>query len=228
MSDEDLMQGEEVIYRTEKHWAAPLSDSFMAILMLIGAAALAWLQPEQTDGLMGVIGRLMELARIGLLLGGILWIVYNIFNWRSARVQVTNFRVLGHEGLIRSRDTDSLLASISDVRSRSSFIGKQGKYGDITIYTASGEAGADTFTSLKNVDTLKKTILEQKTKMAGAFAPSGAVAAASSQEPGTAAAPSATQASTMSTLTGLGKLRDSGVISADEFEAKKQELLARI
>src|SRR5918994_1524433 len=121
MSDEDLMQGEEVIYRTEKHWAAPLSDSFMAILMLIGAAALAWLQPEQSEG---------------LLLGGILWIVYNIFNWRSARVQVTNFRVLGHEGLIRSRDTDSLLASISDVRSRSSFIGKQGKYGDITIYTA--------------------------------------------------------------------------------------------
>ncbi len=230
MAEDPLMEGEEVIFATEKHWASPLADSWKAILLLIGAALLAWFQPDQTDGIMGFVGRLMELLRLGLLLGGVLWIVFNIVNWRVAWVKVTNHRVLGHEGLIRSRETDSLLQSISDVRTRSSFVGGRLKYGDITLYTASGEAGADKFTSMKDVDTLKKRILEQKMKQTGAFASAvGAAAGATdTAQAAAAAAPRPSQTETMAALTSLGQLRDSGVISAEEFEAKKQDLLARI
>jgi uncharacterized membrane protein YdbT with pleckstrin-like domain len=229
MSDESLMQGEEVVYQTEKHWMAPLTDSWKAILMLIGAAVVAWLQPEQTDGIMGFVGRLLELARLGLLFGGLLWIVYNILNWRVAWVKVTNLRVLGQEGLLRRKETDSLLSSISDVRTKVSFTGRSLKYGDITIFTASGEAGADTFTSMKDADRLKKVILEQKTKQTGAFATAVGVAAGAgdgTHAPSGSAA--ANQTETMATLSSLGKLRDSGVITPEEFETKKQELLSRI
>jgi uncharacterized membrane protein YdbT with pleckstrin-like domain len=229
MTDESLMQGEEVVYQTEKHWMAPLADSWKAILMLLGAAVVAWLQPEQTDGIMGFVGRLLELARLGLLFGGLLWIVYNILNWRVAWVKVTNLRVLGQEGLLRRKETDSLLSSISDVRAKSSFVGRTLKYGDITIFTASGEAGADTFTSMKDADRLKKVILEQKTKLTGTFATAVGAAAGAVDDSRAHPAPApAGQAETMAALTSLGKLRDSGVITAEEFEVKKQELLARI
>ena len=232
MADEPMLTGEEVVYATEKHWAAPLADSWGAILMLVGAAVLAWLQPAETDGLLGLVGRLMELARLGLLIGGVLWIIYNIANWRTGTVKVTNHRVLGKEGLVRRRETDTLLSSISDVRTKSSFVGRQLKYGDISIFTASGEAGADAFTSMKDVETLKRNILEQKTRLAGAFAGAvGAAAAGQTMTPATAPSPApaaSPYSDTMATLAGLGELRDSGVITAEEFESKKQELLARI
>jgi hypothetical protein len=224
MADDRLMEGEEVGFATEKHWMAPLADSWTAVLMILGAALLAWLQPEETGGILGLIGRLMELARLVLVLGGVGWIIFNIVNWRVAWVKVTSLRVLGHEGLVRSRETDTLLSSISDVRTKSSFLGRMLKYGDISIFTASGEAGADTFTSMKDVETLKKRILEQKTKQTGAFA--AKLGAAASQPAPTATATA--QSDAAATLASLGKLRDSGVITPEEFEVKKQELLARI
>jgi uncharacterized membrane protein YdbT with pleckstrin-like domain len=221
--DETLMNGEEVVYSTTKHWAAPVADSWWAVGMILGALVLSWLEPDSSHGVLGFISRVIELIKLVLFLGGVAWIVYNVVNWRTALVRVTNLRVLGHEGLLRSRSTDTLLTSVSDVRSKASFVGRQLGYGDIAIYSASGEAGADRFTTVRNVDALKRTILEQKTQTERS--PQAAAAPAASV---TAGAPVSAQADPVATLASLGQLRDAGVISAEEFEAKKQELLSRV
>ena len=71
--------------------------------MILGSLVVAWLQTDQTTGIMGFVNRVLDLLRIGLFLGGLAWIAYNIINWRTAKYAVTNMRVLGHEGLVRAR-----------------------------------------------------------------------------------------------------------------------------
>src|SRR6187397_2377612 len=116
--DPRLMTGETVVFKTDKHWFAPVADSTMAILAIIGALVLAWLQTDQTTGLIGFGNRVLNLVEIALFLFGVGSIIYNIIAWRSAKYLVTNHRVLGDEGLLRKRSTDSLLSSIADVRYR--------------------------------------------------------------------------------------------------------------
>src|SRR6188472_2063987 len=51
--DERLLTGEEVILKTAKHWFAPAADSKWAVLMIVGAVLLAWIQPDASDGILG-------------------------------------------------------------------------------------------------------------------------------------------------------------------------------
>ena len=225
--DDGLIGGESVVQRTNKHWLAPVVDSRWAVLMLLGVVVLAWLQPSGPTGILSFVWRLVDLIQLGLFLGAIGWIVYNVVAWRTAEYGVTTHRVRGHEGLLKKRSTDSLLTSVSDVQSKSSVIGRSLGFGNLRIITASGDAGEDTFTSMKGVDAFKKAILEQK--VAAAQAPATRpVEAAPAALPTTPAAPPAPAPDPLATLTELAKLRDAGAITTDEYEAKKTELLSRI
>src|SRR5262249_1146886 len=119
---------------------------------------------DAQTGVMGFVNRVLDLIRLGLFLGGLGWIAYNIVNWRTARYAVTNLRVLCHEGLLRARESDTLLSTLSDVRVKIPAVGKMLGFGDVSIMTSSGEAGTDTFTTVRRVDGFKKTVFEQKTK----------------------------------------------------------------
>src|SRR3954453_473937 len=152
------MTGEKIVFRGQKHWVAPVTDPWKALLLIVASLVIAALQGPETDGVIGFVNRLLGLLETVLMVSGILLIVYNLFNWRSARYMVTNQRVLGQEGILRKRETDSLLASISDVRAKSSFVGRMFGYGSVNILTASGEAGADTFTTVRNAEALKRHI----------------------------------------------------------------------
>ncbi len=221
-SDPRLLQGENVVFSTKKHWFAPVADSGVAALMIIGALVLAWLQTDQAAGVMGFVNRVLGLGELALFLGGIGWIIYNVVAWRSAEYVVTNLRLFGQEGLLRKRSTDSLLTSISDLRMRESSLGRMLGYGDVQIMSASGKAGSDTFTTVEKAGDLKRHVIEQK------VASGGAAGAAQAAPPMPASGPSPAQAEAMATLNSLAALRDSGAITADEYEAKKSELLARI
>jgi uncharacterized membrane protein YdbT with pleckstrin-like domain len=231
-TDSRLIAGEEIVFRTSKHWLAPIADSWKAVLLIIASLVLAWLQTPQTDGLIGFGNRVLGLLESVLMLGGILLIVYNLISWRSAKYIVTNMRVLGQEGLAHKRETDSLLASIADVRTRSSFIGRLFHYGSINIISASGEAGADTFSTVRDYETFKKRILEQK--MAAPATPAvpdmamyaQMQAAAGNGHSAEAATPHG--AAVFTTLAVLASLRDAETITPEEYEAKKVEMLARI
>jgi hypothetical protein len=224
--DEGLIAGETVIVRTNKHWFAPVADSGPAILMLLGVVVLAWLEPNQPgDGFLSFIWRLVDLLQLGLFLGAVGWIVYNIVAWRTAEYGVTTLRVRGHEGLIKKRSTDSLLTSITDIASRSGVIGRTLGFGNIRILTASGDTGEDNFTSIKQPDAFKKVVIEQKTSALTAPQPGPAPAAAAAPAP---AAPAPAPADAVAQIDQLARLRDSGAITPEEFATKKAELLARI
>src|SRR5262245_8463101 len=190
--------------------------------MVLGVLVLAWIEPNQPDGILTFVWRIVDLIQLGLFLGAIGWIVYNIVAWRTAEYAVTTLRVRGHEGLLKKRSTDSLLTSITDIASRSGVLGRTLGFGNIRVLTASGDTGEDNFTSIKQPDAFKKVVIEQKTSaMSVPQAP-----APSAPTPAATAAPAPLDP--MAQLDQLAKLRDAGSITPEEYEAKKTELLARI
>jgi hypothetical protein len=224
--DEGLISGERVVTRTAKHWFAPVADSKWAILLLLAWVALNWIEPSSTqDGLLGFIWRILDTLELALFFGAVAWIVYNVIAWRTAEYAVTTFRVRGHEGLLRKRSTDTLLTSITDVASKTSFIGHQLGFGNIKVLTGSGEAGDDTFTTMVGADAFKVSILEEKAAAARAeTAPQVPITA----EPAAAHGAAVVPANPTATIGELAKLRDSGAITEDEYQTKKTEILARI
>ena len=224
--DERLITGETVVRSTSKHWIAPLGDSIWAILMIVGALIAAWLQGDSTTGVAGFFNRGLELVRLALFLGGIAWIVYNIVAWRTAEYHVTNRRVFGTEGLIRRRQTDTLLTSIADVKTMIPWLGRMLGFGHIRIVSASGEAGSDSFTNVRDVEGFKREILEQKTGTAAMGERSQGAEPVAASPP--SQAPPSSAADVTATLGELARLRDAGAITAAEYEAKKTELLARL
>ena len=225
--EDRLISGEKVALSTSKHWFALVADSKWAILMIVAALVAAWLQSDSTTGVGGFFNRSLGLIQQGLWLGAIAWIVYNFIAWRTAEYHVTNRRVLGREGLIRQRTTDTLLASIADVKTVIPGLGRMLGYGNIRIVTASGAAGVDNLTSIRQVDAFQREILEQKTAGAAGAQPRAAGTESAAPAAGGPSV-STSSADVTATLGELAKLRDAGAITVEEFEAKKAELLARI
>jgi membrane protein YdbS with pleckstrin-like domain len=221
--DDRLISGEGVVLSTSKHWFALVVDSKWAILLVVVALAAGWLQSDSTTGIGGFFNRSLGLVQQGLWLGALGWIAYNVIAWRSAEYHVTNRRVLGQEGLIRRRTTDTLLTSISDVKTVVPAIGRMLGYGNIRIVTASGEAGIDNLTSIRDVDAFQREILEQKTGVGADALPTDASRAAAGS-----VVTGSSSSEVTDTLGELARLRDAGAITVEEFEAKKTELLARI
>ena len=225
-SDPRLITGESVVYTTSKHWAAPVADSKWAILMVLGSFLLAWIQPDATTGFLGFVAKGVDLIRLGLFFGGAGWIIYNVVAWRTAEYAVTNRRVFCQEGLVRRRSSDTLLTSLSDVRTSTSLIGRALGYGSITLISSSGAAGKDVFTAVRDVDGFKTHVFVQKTAPASVPSVTSGTDGASRAAVPMSVVPSGIDVT--DTLERLAKLRDAGAITPEEYNAKKTELLSRL
>jgi hypothetical protein len=245
--NESLVDGESIVFESHKHWMAPIRASLVAVLMIAGAWLLWLIAPGGGEGLFGTIGgalgSLMDLVAIGLVIGGIGWIVYNVIAWRSAQYAVTNMRVVREEGIASRRTSTTLLSSLSDVRTRIGFLGARLGYGDIELLTQSGGAGVDRFLAITSPAEFRNAVMTQKMQPAGdqaraavpeAAAPEGTVAATgapaatiASLEP-TAAISAMTSAEAADALGRLADLHERGALTDAEFEAKKTELEATI
>ncbi len=123
---------------------------------------------------------------------------------------------------------------MSDVKLSVGVIGGRLGYGDVKIFTQSGDAGADEFTSITHPSEFRSTMMgvkveEQMARQAPAQAAAPAPAAAPIA-PAPAPAPTLGEQvdDQADRLVKLAELRDQGVITPEEFEAKKAEILSRI
>ena len=231
---ESLIANETIVHESKKHWIAPIRDSLWAAGMVV-LGLLLWMWNPGGDGILGFLWTLIALVRWGLLIAGIAWAIYNVVTWRTAQFAVTNMRVLRYEGLMQRRSSETMLASVSDVKLNVGFLGSRLGYGDLRIFTQSGDAGADNFSSITEPAEFRTAMMTVKMK-APAQAPAAAPAAAPAPEPAPAAAPASASAAQVApapedpaaTLVRLAELRDQGVLSPEEFEAKKTEILARM
>jgi hypothetical protein len=163
--------------------------------------------------------------------------------WLNQQLLITNRRVMVVQGIVNKHVRDSALEKVNDVDMNQSFIGRLLGYGTVKIITGS-DVGINEFVCISNPARFKRAMLNAKEQlhvtMPGLAAEEGiAVSQASPSTPAPAVAPGAAEAVAAwasaiaaadipGTIQELDELRQKGIITEDEFQAKKKELLERL
>ena len=115
--DENLMNGEKVVYRTKLHWII-----FLGPIIFIIFAFMFF-----------VIGK--EIAAVGLLflLIAVVWAVIVFIHFKTSEFGITNKRVLIKVGFIRRASHETLLSKVEGINVNQGLWGRIFNYGTISI-----------------------------------------------------------------------------------------------
>jgi uncharacterized membrane protein YdbT with pleckstrin-like domain len=225
--EELLASNEHIVYRTRKHWIAPLFATVSGTLLTVGGIA-ALTGTLFVDG--GFLDGLFLWGGILALLVGLALLAKAFVVWWSEEYVVTNHKVMKVSGILKKTAEGSALEKINDITISQSLLGRWLEYGTLTVLTAADESNLH-YTAMREPMEFRKQILDQKQEfeagdaraIAEAVRQSAPAAPAAPAEP---AGPSAEDIT--ATIERLAALRASGAITAEEFEAKKAELLGRL
>jgi uncharacterized membrane protein YdbT with pleckstrin-like domain len=145
--------------------------------------------------------------------------------WNNEEYVVTDHRVIQIRGILNKEVIDSSLEKINDIELRQSWLGRIFDFGDIEILTGS-DVGVNSMRKIGHPLEFKRAMLEAKQEQSrgyGYLDPQAVAAYMPQQAPSTGIRDDIEQ-----TLRKLADLRDQGLLSQAEFEAKKRELLSRI
>jgi uncharacterized membrane protein YdbT with pleckstrin-like domain len=200
-----LGQMEEIILITRHHWFVLLRSIFVeglmitAILVLVSVGIVSL--PQADYPWLPWLYLLIILPFASLF--------WDVLKYTSHAFVVTNRRIIQIDGIINKNVTDSSLEKVNDVKMKQSFFGRIFDFGDIEIMTAS-ELGINKFTTIARPIQFKTAMLDAKEKM----------------DVPTQMVQSSPDLPTL--LAQLDNLRKQGVISDEEFQAKKAQLLAKM
>jgi hypothetical protein len=220
-ADTLLADGERIALRTRQHWFATIVDGrvpwalFLASLILL---ALTFTLGGDS-GIRTVVGYIVA---VGLIVS-LVWLGKHYWSWYAQDYIVTNRRVLKVEGIINKRSADSSLEKINDAVLEQNLFGRIFGYGDLDILTAA-DVAIDKYRMLNKAPGFKKAMLDQKHALETEFAH---IPGPPLRAPGTGGRSMSADEVTRA-LGDLAALRDRGALTPDEYERKKQELLARI
>ena len=242
-TDSLLMDGEHVLYRTRQHPLGRIVAARWGIVMV--GVAIAALLAIFIGNPGGTVRDVLGWITLALLVLGVVDIVWIYLHWWAEDYVITNRRILKVEGLFNKRAADSSLEKINDAILEQSVFGRMFDWGDLKVLTAA-EENADDYHMLHHAPTFKKTMLLAKQDIEDDMArritaPLEALNARESEQDRreaeaqasartAAAAPVAPPAPVQKTaeekLRELAALRDAGLITPEDFEAKKTTILA--
>jgi len=204
MSDKYLIQllaeKEKIILVTRQHWLFLLGQIApeLALILLVLVAVSAAWFTWTAAAALGYLLLLLPLISLGR----------DMLIWQNNQHVVTSRRVLHMSGVWSKNVTDSSLEKVNDVKMEQSALGRMFDYGDIEILTAS-EFGVNRFTRIADPIKLKTAMLNAKADL-------------DKDETGSEAM------DVPQLIAELGKLKEKGVLTDAEFNAKKAELLAKL
>ncbi|HMJ80385.1 MAG TPA: PH domain-containing protein [Candidatus Dormibacteraeota bacterium] len=219
-ADTLLADGEHIVVRSRQHPLAMVLDARWA-LVAWGIALLGLLLAYLFKPSGSVLDIISWITLIAFVAGLVLFFVY-AWRWTAQDYLITNRRILKVDGVLNKRAADSSLEKINDAVLDQNLLGRVFDYGDLDILTAADTA-IDRYRMLAHAPAFKREMLNQKHALEEDLAgnlPSPPLGAAPP------AAPSA--ATTATRLEELNALRDQGLITPAEYEAKRAELLQRL
>lgn len=197
-----LQPNEEILYRA--HITRLVLAPWFALLALaLVAAAFAWFGGQSAAG---ALTALAAAVVVGLVLG------WKLLVLRSNEYVLTNHRVIRKTGILAHQTMDSRLDKVNNIEHRQTLWGRLFNFGDVEIDTAS-EVGATVFHNISRPLDFKLAIAGAAEQYRSGGRPGPAVAAG----------PSGAER-----LRQLKALLDDGLISRDEFEEKRKQLLAEL
>jgi len=232
-ADSLLTQGEVVLRRERQHWLSLFLETRLSILLWI--VAIVALVSIPTFKIRGAASDGISIGALVVIVLGIVFFAFRWWHWRTDEYVITNRRLLKVEGIINKRSADSNLEKINDAILEENLVGRLFDYGDLEILTAA-EVSVDRYRMLNHAKAFKKQMMTAKQALEDghpygdlATPPLRAPDASAPPRPDSAASERADTPEEISqSLARLVTLRDSGAITADDYEAKKQELLGRL
>jgi len=196
---------EEILLVTHQHWIvwiqSILLEGFVALIIIAADILLYYvllLNPLVLLGLILLLIPIVSLARDTMI-------------WYNRKYVITSRRVIQIHGVFNKDVIDSSLEKVNDVKMDQSFIGRLFDFGDVEILTAS-ELGVNLFKKISGPVKFKTTMLNAKAKLEDEQTGHG----------------EHEESDIPSLIARLGQLRQQGVITEAEFQAKKSELLAKL
>jgi len=200
-------EAEKILLVTRQHWFVlfrAIVAEILIILILIAASIAVSVAYPPAALLAPVIGLLLTLFPVfGML--------RDILTWYNRQYIVTNRRVIQISGVFNKNVVDSSLEKVNDVKMSQSFFGRIFDYGNVEILTAS-ELGVNQFQRIGDPVHFKIAMLNAKEKLG--FEENARIAQPADDIP--------------TLIARLDELRKQGIVSEDEFQAKKAELLAKM
>lgn len=196
-----LQDGEEVALDVRPHWRFLFRPT--AVLALVVAAAVA-----------GVVADLPDAAQLALAaatLGALAWFVGRYLRWASTSFVVTSDRLIHRSGVLAKRGMEIPLERVNTVFSHQSFFERLLRCGDLVIESG-GERGQQHFADIPDPAGVQSEVYRQiegnQARMAAGRTPFAL--------------------SIPEQLDRLDELRQRGVVTQAEFDAKKAALLERL
>lgn len=198
-----LLDGESIVFDLRPHWW------YLAKHLAVGVPVIAFGVFSQT--LDGDSGKATKYVALAVLLVWLLWFAARLLQWLSTHFVLTTDRLIYRKGLIAKHGRDVPLNRVNNIDMHQTVFERILRAGDILVESA-GESGQQTFSDVRHPENVQREINKQ-------------VEANNVQERGGGrpAAPSLP-----GQIAELAALRDSGVLSEAEFQAKKADLLGRM
>lgn len=224
-----LNPGEDIAVDFNPHWWYfwEVAASGLGVIVL---AFLAF----KPDGTIGDILKYAWYAALVVWLGSTIW---RWLTWRTTHFVVTSDRLIFRAGVFSRTGREIPLERINDLTFNQTLFERMLGAGDLVIESA-GTQGQQKFSDIPNPEFVQAEIYRQiegnakKTAEYSKIDPSAFAQAMGTPQAGPASAPppppGVSGESVTDQLSKLAELRDKGVITQADFEAKKAELLGRI
>ena len=217
--ERNLAPGESVVYRARYHWiyyGTALLLLFFALLL-----GLASIYSNQVSSGDETVPRVVGFMAIGFLILATGTFIVRRIRASADEYVVTNRRVVRKYGLVAREVEQALLEKIQDVTLRQGVIARLLGYGTIVVETAS-ETGRLVFANIANPEAMRTALWNQ------AAAPGRVPAPAAVAVPvPTVSAPPARLA-IKERLGELEELKGRGLLTAEEYAAKRKEILGSL
>lgn len=241
--DSLMAANERIVYRTKKHWIAPLLASTAGSLLVLGGlAALTGKVLTTTPWLDSVL----LWVGLAILLAGLVLLGRSIVIWWAQDYFVTNQKVMKVEGIVRRKVGGAGLEKINDITMEQNLLGRWLDYGTLIVLTAADESNLK-YWAMRRPAEFRRAILDQKQLLDQAdsrfiadavreaagprYVPTPALE--SLPAPGDEEAPDASVQGARPLdipvlIERLAALHAKGALTDEEFSSKKAELLKRL
>jgi uncharacterized membrane protein YdbT with pleckstrin-like domain len=197
-----LNEGEDVVLDLRPHWwflAGPVAALVVAVVVAIVVTA-------NTDN------EVLGWSSLGLVLAAVLWVLGRYLRWTTTNFVVTTDRLIYRHGVIAKSGIEIPLERVNNIAFNQSVFERILGAGDLLIESA-GESGQQSFSDIRKPGRVQNVIYTEMERAAARDADRIA---------------GRRELSIPEQIEKLDELRQRGVISQAEFDAKKAQLLDRL
>ena len=199
-----LAEHETLVFDKRPHWVALIPAFFWALVIAVATYfALSWV--DESWGRWAIL----LLAAAGL----IILSIHPFLQWLYTNFVLSSDRLITRSGVIAKQSKEIPLERINDVTFTQSIVERMIGAGDLMVESA-GERGQTRISNVRDPEGTQLTIYKETEKNNDRMMGRGDPVRAETTIP--------------DQIEALARLKEQGVISATEFESKKQELLRRI